>query len=325
MEDAVDFGAIIREAWTRTWRYRYLWVLGFFAGGTAAMAGGSGGRDSVRWEARGGDLERFAPELSQFGQELGRWAEANVGLIAAFVMLAVVFGLAMLIVSLIAQGGMAEATVDLARGRDTSFGRAWRTGARLFWRYAGLWLLLIGLGLVTAAVVIGAIVAVAILAGTGGPGIIAAVAVALLLALPMVLVAIAAAVAVSIVVAYAQRAIFTEDIGPAAALWVGLRLLREHPVNSVLVWLVNLALSVGAGIVATMAVLMVMFVLGMPGIGIWALAGLTAPTFGYLAGAGLVLLAAGLVVGGIANTFLWHYWTLAYLQLTGRRGSLVSA
>jgi hypothetical protein len=58
-------------------------------------------------------------------------------------------------------------------------------------------------------------------------------------------------------------------------------------------------------------------VAGGGGGGVWALAGLSAPTVAYGVVAGLALLCALLVVVGVANTFLWNYWTLAYLRLTG--------
>jgi hypothetical protein len=315
----MDYGALIREAWATTWRHRFLWILGFFAGGAAGFTGTRG--TGVQWKGDIDGLERTAPALSRAGQDVAAWLQGNLGMILALVGLAALLGLAMLVVSLIAQGGMAEATVDLARGRSSSFGRAWRTGLRLFWRYVGLWLTLIGLAILVAAV-IGAIVAAAIaLANLGGGGTLLAVVAGVLLGLPLALGAIVVAIGASIVVAYAQRAIFAEDAGPVAALWSGVRLLREHPGTSALVWLINLALGIGAGIAALLAVVAVLFVLALPGVGFWALAGFTGPTIVYGGLAILAVVAAGIVLSGIANTFLWNYWTLAYLQLTGRRGA----
>jgi hypothetical protein len=124
------------------------------------------------------------------------------------------------------------------------------------------------------------------------------------------LAAVPVAIGASIVVTFAQRAIAVEDLGPVGALGAGLRLLRGHLGESLLAWLIALALGFGAG--------PAVFVLGGVGVGVWAVAGLSAPTVGYGVLAGLVLLAALLVVVGVANTFLWNYWTLAYLRLTGQ-------
>jgi hypothetical protein len=145
-----------------------------------------------------------------------------------------------------------------------------------------------------------------------------------LFGIPLALAAIAVGISASIVVAYAQRAIFAEDIGPLAALQSGLRLLRAHPGASVLTWLINVALSIAAGFVALVAIVAVLFVLGVPGLGLWALAGFTAPTFAYGAIVLVAVIAAGIVLGGIANSFMWNYWTLAYLQLSGRRPAVTA-
>jgi hypothetical protein len=51
---------------------------------------------------------------------------------------------------------------------------------------------------------------------------------------------------------------------------------------------------------------------------LFAVAGLSAPTLVYAALGGAALVALALTVLGIANTFLWSYWTLAYLRLSGR-------
>jgi hypothetical protein len=39
----MDYGALIREAWGTTWRHRFLWVLGLFAGGAVGVSAGGGG------------------------------------------------------------------------------------------------------------------------------------------------------------------------------------------------------------------------------------------------------------------------------------------
>ncbi|MGH2356289.1 MAG: DUF7544 domain-containing protein [Chloroflexota bacterium] len=314
----MDYGALIREAWTTTWRHRFLWILGLFAGGAAGLAWGGGRGPGVQWRTQNHDMERFGPAAGRVAEVVGSWMAANAGLVVAVAVAAALLGLLALVVSLVAQGGMAEATVDLASGRSSSLGRAWRTGLRLFWRYAGLWLLLIALGIAIAAV-IGALVALlAGLASFGGVAAPVAVLVGLLIGAPLVLMGIVFVVAMSIVVAYAQRAIFAEDAGPVAALRSGWRLLRAHPGASALAWLVNLALGIGAGIVTALALLMVFAVLGGIGAAVWAVAGFSIPTIAYGALGLLVVIVAGAILTAIANTFFWNYWTLAYLRLTGR-------
>lgn len=347
----MEYGKLIRAAWAITWRYRFMWILGVLAGGTVgvpALNGGGRGGPDVRGGQAG--FEQMNPALTTAAQEVSAWAVANVGLLMALVAIATVFVLALIVVSFIAQGGMAEATADLATGHPSSFSRAWTAGVHLFWRYVGLWLILAAaafvlasaIALVVTAAIIAATVAQAPLIGaTIAAVVVAAVVVsfvafilritpensaprwlvgllATLFALPVFTVLIAVALTLSIVVAFAQRAIAVEDVGPMAALGSGWRLMRGHLGESLLTWLVNVGLALVCGIVCVAGVLGTLVVLGGVGALVFAAAGLTAPTIGYVGIGALVFLAGILTLVGIANTFFWTYWTLAYLQLTGR-------
>jgi hypothetical protein len=348
----MEYGKLIRDAWAITWRYRFLWILGVLAGGTVgvpALNGGGGGGPSVRTAPIG--IEQANPALARASQDVSAWAVANLGLLVALAALATVFVLVLIVVSFIAQGGMAEATVDLATGHPSSFSRAWSAGVHLFWRYVGLWLVLAAVALVLAAAIafiVAAVVVTAtvsqapILGGVVAAMFLAAVVVgfvsfvvritppstaplwlvvllATLFALPVFTVLIAAALTISIVVAFAQRAIAVEDVGPAAALRSGWRLMRAHLGDSLMTWLVNVGLALVCGIVGVAGVLGTLVVLAGVGALVFAAAGLTAPTIGYVGIGALVFLAGVLTLVGIANTFFWTYWTLAYLQLTGPR------
>jgi hypothetical protein len=139
----------------------------------------------------------------------------------------------------------------------------------------------------------------------------------MVLRVPLGLAALALAVVGSIVVAYAQRAVVLADEGPVAALGDGWRLFRGHMGTSVLTWLVNVALSIGAGIAAAVVLAIVFGLLGLVGLALWAALGTGAALIAYAALAGMAFVAVVITAAGIANTFFWHYWTLAYLRLSG--------
>jgi hypothetical protein len=314
----MDYSTLIRDAWAATWRYRFLWVLGLFAGG-AAGAGGGGSR--AEWQVDRSDVAQWPPQVREVAETVADWLTANWVYIAVG---AGIVALALLAISFIAEGGMATATADIAVGRETSLRRAWQAGLHLCWRYVGLALTLIALALL-AAVTVGALLALAI--GTGvfaaatasaDAASIAIVVALVLIAIPVVLLMVAAAVVFSIVATYAQRAVAIEDEGPVAALGDGWRLFRRNTGASVLAWLVNVALSIGAGIVASVAVVAALAILGLVGLALWAALGTGVATIIYAALAGAALVAVALTVAAIVNTFFWHYWTLAYLRLTGR-------
>lgn len=311
----MNYGQLIRDAWQITWRHPFLWILGLFAGGSAGASFGGGGRGggSTVPDSDG----RAVPGLETAPEAIALWAADHVGLILSMAALLVLIGLTLLVVSLIAQGGLTGATADYASGRSSSFGRAVRTGLHLFWRYAGLWLLLIatvaGIGALVAAFV-GAVVGLTSAVQQAAW----VVAPAALVGLALVITGIVAGVVVSIVVPFAQRAIAIRDIGPLAALRDGWHVLRSRPGASLLVWLINVGLTMAAGLAVTVAMLAVVLALAIPAAGLWAMFHLSAATVVYLAVAGAVGIGVLLALISIVNTFFWSYWTLAYLRLTDR-------
>ncbi len=139
------------------------------------------------------------------------------------------------------------------------------------------------------------------------------------------MVVLAVGLTLSIVVAFAQRAIAVEDIGPIAALRSGWRVTRAHLGESLLTWLVNLGLALATGIAIVVGLLGAVLLLGGIGAALYAVAGFSAPTLAYIGLGGVVFLIGALTLAGIANTFFWTFWTLAYLRLSGRAGAAAPA
>jgi hypothetical protein len=346
------YGSLIRQAWTMTWRYRFLWVLGVLAGGAVGMpALNSPGGEGV-------NSHQTAPPDFAFGNTsaamaataVTEWATTHVAVLIAVGALAVALALALLVVSFIAQGGMARATIDLASGRPSSLGDAWRAGTRLFWRYVGLCLAPIIAALGVTAIVgsmvaaggvmvvasqnpwpgvtLGVVFGLAIVAGfvafaldltrsTSWPRW-AVVVVATLFAVPLVTVLLAGILLLSITVAFAQRIIAMDDVGPLEALRSGWQLTRGHLGESLLTWLVNVGLAIATGLVAVITVISGLLALALLGGMVFAVAGLSGPLFAYVGIGGIALLLGVLTLAGIANTFFWAYWTLAYFRLSGQ-------
>ena len=352
----MDYGSLIRQAWTITWRYRFLWLLGVLAGGAIGLPTFNGGGGSG-WRADQRDIQSVSPQAAAAGQEIATWAALNTGLLIGVGLVGLALVLVLLVLSFIAQGGMAQATADLGTGHASSLRRAWSAGVHLFWRYVGLWLLLIAAALVIAAVFGAIVAAVAFVMFTGlAPGVglgalavLAAVVIvgfvtivlrvsrdttaprwlvalgATLFALPIFTVLIVVGLTLSIVVAFAQRAIVVENIGPLAALQSGWRLTRTHVGESLLTWLVNVGLAIATGITFGLGLVGALVLVGGIGALVFAVAGLTAPSIAYIGLGGLVLVVGVLTLAGIANAFFWTYRTLAYLRLSGHAAPTAAA
>ncbi len=326
----MDYGSLIRDSWNLTWRYRFLWLLGLLAGGAVGVPSGTGGgRGNVTWQAGSADLRQLPPELARTAESVAAWAVANAALLIAAAAVAVLIGLTLLVLSFVAQGAMARATAELATGHESSLGSAWRQGIHLFWRYVGMWLLL-AVAAILVAIVVGALFA--LLAGIAGltanvaqlPAVLAAIAI-MVIGVPVAIVGIAVGIVATIVVAFAQRAIAVEDVGPMMALSDAWNLFRTHIGTSLLVWLVNVALSIGIGIAVALGAAVVLAVLGGVGFLVWSALGASAGTFSYAALAGIVFFAGLALFVGIANTFFWNFWTIAYLRMSGQTPAAVAA
>jgi hypothetical protein len=312
-EALMEYSRLIQDAWAMTWRHRFLWLLGVFAGGVAGVGGGSG----AQWRTDQRELEQISPEAGAAAAVAQQWALENLGLLIGIGLAILLLGLVFVALSLIAQGGMARATADLATGQPITPGQAWAAGLHLVWRYLGLWVLL-ALAAIIVAVVVGAGIALlfglADAMGTEAPRTEAPRWLVFFIALgiPTLLVALVVGIGVS------MRAIAVEDVGPWAALGVGWTLLRQHLGTSLLVWLLGLVLGIAAGIGIGVGALVALAVLTPIGVAFWlAAGGFTAATIAYIAVALVAFLGVVLTLGGIANTFLWAYWTLAYLRLGG--------
>jgi hypothetical protein len=316
----MDYGNLIGQAWRITWHYRFLWLLGILAGGAVGMPSLNGGNTGWRTGSSSRDIQQVSPDLAAAAARIEQWALANIGLLIGVAAVGVLLALVLLVLSFIAQGGMAQATADLATGHTSSLSRAWSAGLHLFWRYVGLWLVLVAAGIIVAGIIGALVAAVAVATMAGGAPSTGLAIGAAVLAVPLFIVLAVIALGVSIIVAFAQRAIAVENVGPIDALRSGWKLARAHLGESLLTWLINFGLAIATALTALVGIGGVLVLLGGVGFALFSVAGFTAPTIAYIGVGGVALLALMLTVAGIANAFFWTYWTLAYLRLSGRGG-----
>ncbi|CAA9405780.1 MAG: hypothetical protein AVDCRST_MAG22-1551 [uncultured Rubrobacteraceae bacterium] len=312
----MNYGDLIKDAFAVSWRNKFLWFFGFFAGGTGTNFLGnvpSGGGDFD-----GGDFEQSGAGASGLAAQLGPGIFDNVALIVALVAVAVVVFLLFVVMSLVSQGALAENVAAIDRGEGRRFSSGWRAGLGNLWRVLGYYIVffLIALGLLIAiglpiALLIGGTFAVTDSAGVR-------IAVAVLAGLLGVVLLLVIFVPFSIVGQYALREIVVRREGVFASVGSGYRVFRRNIGRSLLVWLINLGLGIGVGVAALIVILLVGLVLFLPAI---ILAFAEYATAAIVAGivAGVILLPLLLVVSGATGAFFHAYWTLAYLRLTGHR------
>ena len=307
----MNYGELIGDAFRITLRNRYLWFFGFFAGGSTGFnfptnipsGGGNFNTD---------DFQQSSTMLSavQVGQGLGTGM-----LIAGLVVVAVILALFFIFMAIVSQGALADSVAAIDGGDRRRFGSTFRSGMGNFWRVLGYFVVffLIAIGLL---LVIGIPVA-ALIGGTFAvtQSVGARITVSVVVGLVAVLALIVVFIPLSIIGQYALREIVVRRERILGSVGTGYSLFRRNIGRSLLIWLIQLGLSIGIAIAFILAILIVGLVLFIPTIAL-AVAGYS--TAAIVAGviAGVILIPLLLVATGAVGTFSHAYWTLAYLRLT---------
>ena len=299
----MDYGRLVSRAFTITLRHRFLWWLGI-----VAALGGSGFNLP--------NPSSFSEEpFEQSFQQIEQWVLAHLALVIVLAMLLFLLLLALLVLSVMARAGLISAVAALEREQPTDFGRALRVGYSAFWRIVAI-SLLVGLALL------------GILALLAAPVVVLALTkiywAAVLLGMLFSLCFIAVALYAGVLWLYATRSIVIEGSGASASLARGHETILRFKGESALIWLIAFAVSLAIGIGVLVAVGVVAALLGLAGYGLYHVAGLI-PTVIYGVLFGLLLLAGLLFLSGLAAVYQSAYWTLAYLELTGRAAATATS
>jgi hypothetical protein len=307
----MNYGDVIRDAFRVTLRNRYLWFFGFFAGGTGSNFIGnvpSGGSNFDDFQRSGAGASGLT---AQVGQGL-----SNTVLILGIVVAVVLLALFFIILVIISQGALADSVAAIDRGEGRRFGSAFSSGAGNFWRVLGYYIVffLVGLGLL---VVIGIPVAILIggtFAVTESTG--ARISVAVIVGILAVLLLIVVFIPLSIIGQYALREIVVRRERVVGSVGTGYSLFRRNIGRSLLLWLIQIGLSIGIGIAFLLLLLIVGFVLAIPAIALAATGSSTGVWIAAGVPAGLIVFVLFLVGSGAIGAYFHAYWTLAYLRLT---------
>jgi hypothetical protein len=305
----MNYGDLIRDAFRITLRNRYLWFFGFFAGGTGTNLVGN--VPSTGGNFNPDEFQRSGAGLTaQVGQGLSETV-VIFGIVVVLLLIALFF----FILVIISQGALADSVAAIDRGEGRRFGTAFRSGLNNFWRVLGYIVVffLVALGLLVVIAIPVALLIGGTFAATQSTGV--RISVAVIIGLLAILLLILVFVPLYIISQYALRDIVVRRERVLGSVGSGYGLFRHNIGRSLLLWLIQLGLSIGIGIAFILLLLIVGLVLFIPTIAL-AIAG--SSTGAIIAGviAGLILLPLLLVATGAIGTFSHAYWTLAYLRLT---------
>ncbi len=333
----MDFSGLLSRAARMTWQHKVLWVLGFL---TALGAGGTsnfniGSTSSFTTPAPDGEMPRWMNDLA-VGDPSVLLGGLMAGL-AVFGCLIAIVSIVLLVVGIIARGGLIAAVQHIETEGGTSFKRAWSAGAARFWRMLGLNLLLILPVLVLVAIMLvafgGTILAIIGAAAAGGrqsggneaaAAALAGLTGVLCIGGVLTCVAVLYGLISMALQTFGERAIVLDGLGVMDSLRKGWAVFRANLGNIIVIALIMAVISFVVGLVVgaiSTAVFIPTVLLAMD----QAQTGVQAATIvvGVLSFIVVVVLAA--IVGALFVSFNSAVWTLAYRQFTGQAPALTPA
>jgi hypothetical protein len=316
---------IIKQALKMTWRYRPLWLFGFFlalCGGNGG--GGGGGNFNFSNSFSGEDFGQFGEVPQPPSIEPGVVVALIIGIFCLVVLLAVV-GVVIQVVTRTALIGMVR---QISRTEAVTVADGWRIGwSRNAWR-----LFLVGLVIgipwfvITITLLLLAFSPLVLLFAGDTTLTVIAIAATIVAFLFVLLILIILGVALTLLLDLARRRVVLEDQGVIATIGDTVGMIRRSFKDIILIWL----LLLGAGfawffiallIVLPVSLLAAAFVGIMPAVLVYLL---TDSVVGaVIAGAPLALLTFILIstaAGGLYLIFRSAVWTLTYLEIRGLDG-----
>jgi len=276
----MGYGDLLGKAFSTAWKYKYLWLLGFFVAGMSIP--------SSQFDFGEHDIDRFGSYFSP----------AEWGFIL-FIGIAILFViLILLVLNRICAGGLIANTARIERAESHNLSLAWDAGLRYFWRLVGLFICFLFLFIGTAGIAV-------VL------GIIAAAIETVLLILSLIVLIpllFACFFVLAIIGSYAERFIVLENQGVFTAIESGFRLFKKEPGKSTAMGFIALIVSVSLGIGAWIT-FMIMIV---PLVGIGMLNLLAALIPGLL-----IVLPLMILVSAYLGTYRSCLWTFFFMQFRG--------
>jgi len=266
----LEYGRLLSRGFSITWRHRWLWLLGLFAGG------GGGSFNYSQGTGRGGN-----------GGAVGDFIAHNIALILLGGAIILVLVLVAVIISFIARPAAIWAALQLDAGNAARLGQAWRFGRSRAGRMFRLSLLMF-LVFLGVAVAIGVLVLVDVVLFQ------VAVALGVIALIPLVIGGIAVLVILGLGLRWAPYAVVVLDLAPREALGASWNLFWRHKLDTFVIGLllgvVTFGIAIASFVVAALVSVpgIVMLVMGFQGAGNSLLIGAGALWVILLGGAVLV-------------------------------------
>ncbi|MBN2257483.1 MAG: hypothetical protein JW704_06635 [Anaerolineaceae bacterium] len=334
----LDITKVLNRSWHILWKYRILWVFGFFL----AMSAGGGGGPNAQWNMGRRDIDRMPWDTGggpgMFG--LNSHDTMNMWIIVGIVLLVVILIWAVISTFLkyISETATIQAVNDYEdTGIKAGFKQLWKTGwSKTSW-HLFLINLLLSLPMLVMVLLLGLLGLWVYFAVEGGSegfmifSIVTAVGLALLFILFFILLGIA----LGVIGRFALRICVLEGTGVIDSIKQAYAMIRRHLKQVFFMWLVMIGIGIAwaiASLILIIPLLLVVMVTLIPGILAGGIPGLIAtgfaalfqmpPPWYWFVGAAvalplffLVAFSPMLLVSGWQQIFNSSVWTETYREL----------
>jgi len=301
----MDYGKVLKRAWEITWRYKILWIFGLLA--SLGQGGGGGGGSNYRFSSSDWEGWQIEPEFTG----------AVIAAIVGVACVAILIGIALWVVSVIARGGLIAGVQQVEDEGGTKFGQAWRVGRKRFWTLFGINVLVAVPVILMWLVFAGALAAsiVGIVEGSEASNPLAALGVGgIACAGLFCCVAVIISWLLSLIQTYAERAAVLEGLGWIDAFKRGWQVLKANIGPTLVFWVIFLVIGLVIGAIVLAGVMAIALpligALDITDVGGWVLV--------PICGGGLIAMIVGALIGSVINTFTSATWTLAYREMVRR-------
>ena len=307
----MDFGKVFGRAWEITWRWKILWILGFLA---SLGQGGSTGQLNYTLSGYDFDFDRWGWRV---GAPLEEFWVTFAGVILLIICLLFILGIILWVISVISRGGLIAGVQQIEEEGSTTFGQAWRGGAKKFWTLLGL-AILAAIPIIILVIIGMVVLGLGIAAGVGLLDVSGPAGVSTILFFVITCGGFLCCGLFFVVLLleqiriYGERAAILEDLGWIDSFVRGWQVLKENLGATILLWLIFFAI----GIVIFGISLLILFALAAPLFGLFAI---NEPGLGWLIPLSLGGLL-GVIIFALIRTLVTVYisatWTLAYREFS---------
>ncbi len=285
----MDYMELVKKSISNAWKYKFLWLFGFFVSVADGFGGGHWWTDKLdrdEWTADFGDFGIFRIEPA---------------VLVLFVLAAFALWIVFWVMSVLSEGSLIHGISRKESNLDVNFADCWSVGLGKFFRLFGI-MLLAGLAVLFVVICLAFVIVPSYFASVG-------LGLALtILAIPILLVIIFVAISIE---GWAIRFAVLNDIPWLDAIGRGWNLFRDN---------IGKTLGVAFSSLLTQLVLWCALVIGMMILAIpFIVAGMANLWLGLVPGIGVGLLII-ILSSAFFGTLASSVWTLGFMRMTGYVG-----